>query len=436
MNGERDIVSEKRYRGALEVVARRLATMGDDESLIGPRGRQGDTGSTGPHGSVGAHGPEGAIGSRGFQGIRGDRGSQGESGRDAFASLRRPFVMPILGEVGTADVDEVGPLQPCMSVFIAGLGYVDITEVRPSRRELVVRNAGYPRSAPPGTVAPAWGYVTVGAPPGGPQGERGEPGERGEQGEPGIPGERGQQGESGPPGPAGPQGEPGEVDIGYVDEQVATRVLKSGDTMTGDLTIERMTAQVILQGAGGGIVFRNASAGNKFLFTYLGAGEGNIWFVSFPDDGGQVNVFTVHRSNGIVDFGNRPTVSNISVALGSDLDLYATRDYVDERTRPGAWQFLELDPGWNGTLRIRTKDGNAQLDGILLADIPGGSQAQFCTLPPPFRPIGIPRNFIVMVNSGITGSWATLEILNDGRCLIRPAAAMTNAVISVVYPLD
>lgn len=86
MSSERDEAREKVYRGDPYAVARRLAVMGEDEGLIGPRGYKGDTGDKGPRG-VGIPGPEGGIGPPGLQGIRGDRGSQGLPGRDAFPGV-------------------------------------------------------------------------------------------------------------------------------------------------------------------------------------------------------------------------------------------------------------------------------------------------------------------------------------------------------------
>lgn len=44
-NGDRDIVAEKRYRHALEIVARRLAVISDDVGLVGRPGPEGPPGA-------------------------------------------------------------------------------------------------------------------------------------------------------------------------------------------------------------------------------------------------------------------------------------------------------------------------------------------------------------------------------------------------------
>ena len=93
--------------------------------------------------------------------------------------------------------------------------------------------------------------------PAGPQGPQGLKGETGPQGPKGDKGEKGDTGPQGPKGDTGPQGEPGK------DGDLSNAVSKSGDTMTGNLSMNN-----------GDIVFRDTQ-------TSIGV-TSNTWHQSYP----------------------------------------------------------------------------------------------------------------------------------------------------------
>jgi hypothetical protein len=336
------------------------------------------------------------IGLTGPQGIQGQQGEQGEVGPTGYSELLGAFTMPEVGDGNFADVANYLSFARDMIVFVAGLGWLDVVEVYPAISRVQLRNLGYPGNAAPGTEAPI-GALVVAAGPQGPQ--------------------------SIVPGPPGP---PGETTKEYVDSQDALRVSKAGDTMTGDLTIQKAVSQVILQGQSGALLFRDADAGNKFLFTFLSAGQGNLWFVCWPDIGGQANIFIVNRATGVVDFGSRPTVSGNALMLGSDL--------------AGEWEPFLADIGWtNNSLRHRfiLNGSSVQFEGRISGEIGGAAQAIVGLLAPHFRPRAV-KNFavIIQVQGSQVASVGDLEIDLAGLVKIRPLAPMVSMSIGVIWSLD
>lgn len=287
------------------------------------------------------------------------------------------------------------PLVAGMIITIGELGFLELNRIAGAGTQLVVTNPGYPENVEPGTVAPAGSLVLA----------AGARGATGEQGPPGLPSES-------------------DVDKAYVDAADALRLEKVGGTLTGDLTIHKATAQVIFEGQGGALLFRTSDAANRFLFAYLEAGPGDIWFQAYGDTATN-SVFRVARATGTVDFGSRPTVSGNALALQSELF--------------SPWEPFVPDQGWeNNSLRHRLIwDGSSvQFSGRISGGIGANQQAQVGILAPIYRPV-ITKNFVVSIYvTTISLGVGLLEIRPNGQVLITPLSSMETLTVDVVYPLD
>jgi len=158
---------------------------------VGPAGEQGVVGPAGPQGEIGLTGPAGADGAVGPAGPKGDTGDTGPAGADGAQGIQ----------------GEVGPQGP------AGVD---------------------------GAVGPA-----------GPKGDTGDTGPAGPAGA-----------DSTVPGPAGPQGPAGPSDWNAIPNKPplydqatsdARFVFKTGDTMSGALTVATVNASVNIQDYGGSV---------------------------------------------------------------------------------------------------------------------------------------------------------------------------------------
>jgi hypothetical protein len=349
--------------------------------------------------------------------VPGPPGPQGEVGPTGYGVLSEQlaFVVPQPDSLALCWLTKPGPFSAGQIITIGEAGYYQIDRIGGNDDQLIVVNLGYPENAPPGTVVPPGAWVVA-------TGARGTIGPEGPPGIQGIQGPQGSQGVPGPEGPQGPQGEPGLVDVdkAYVDTQDELRLLKTGGSLTGNLAILTSGALLSLQGNSGGVVFRNNVGDNRFLFTYLDAGGGDIWFQAFTDTG-QIQVFRAYRENGQVDFSTRPSVGGLGLALQTDLN--------------GPWVPFISEPGWtNNTLRHRLilNGSSVQFEGRISGAVGGSSGATIGILAPGYRPPA-GRNFIVCVNGGIDIYPAMLEIFPTGQVVIRTLAPMTYVDISVIY---
>lgn len=285
--------------------------------------------------------------------------------------------------------------------------------------------------------------------PAGPVGERGEDGAAGSPGEQGPVGERGPEGATGPVGERGPQGERGE------DSSVPGPPGPSGPAGEGGPAGER--GEVGEQGKAGEDSYSVIS--DAWEFVVPGAGANALAWVEQPTPFAVGMLVTIGRAGyfEIVQIGSNTRqmlVRNLGypenappgtvVPTGALMLAAGARGAQGEvgppgeETPPTEWQPFEMDPGWQGLLRIRLKDAGSscEIDGTALGEIGANAQAQIGTLLPAFRPSIGQKNFIVMVNSGLNAGSGTLEIFPDGRILIRPGVPMTSAGIHVSYPLS
>jgi hypothetical protein len=295
----------------------------------GAAGPKGDTGETGPAGADGAQGPAGADG---VVGPKGDTGDTGPAGADGAQGPAGPAgadstVPGPKGDTGPAGADgaagpqgiqgEVGPAGPAGADGAQG-------PAGPAGADSTVPGPQGPAGAD-GAAGPQGIQGEVGAQ--GPAGADGAVGPQGPAGADGAPGAQGIQGEVGPagpagadstvPGPAGPQGEIGpegpptgalveeapptadpkalwfDSDAGrmylkYVNPDarevwveanvsgaatpdLSNYVQKSGDTMTGALTVPNFAYTGTLTG-GTGIIDIGSGQIYKAANGYIGIG--------------------------------------------------------------------------------------------------------------------------------------------------------------------
>lgn len=262
------------------------------ESIIGPAGPQGPVGPQGPEGPVGPQGPQGEIGPEGPAGPQGVQGLAGQSftpdmvGTTAqrplydaelagFSfldtvsgvlyfklsntpgdwSFGTPFgrgpqgpqgIQGIQGPQGPQGIQgPTGPQGPQGDPGPTGATGLTGSMVRYGTTvpasglgndgDLYLRNNG-------DLYDKAGGAWTLRTSLIGPQGPQGATGLTGEQGPQGI------QGPQGVPGPTGPVGPPGEVTTAQLNTALAGKVSTTGDTMTGDLTIDKTDPAIRLRG--------------------------------------------------------------------------------------------------------------------------------------------------------------------------------------------
>jgi len=116
----------------------------------------------------------------------------------------------------------------------------------------------------------------------------------------------------------------------YVDDLAVARVLKAGDTMTGDLMISKASATLsLVKPASGSGTFINTFMTNKYRWSMqigdataeTGANAGsNFYLYAFTDDNsGNIAALSIARATGLLTLAGNPTV-----ALGA-----ATKGYVD-----------------------------------------------------------------------------------------------------------
>ena len=270
-------------------------------ALKGPKGDKGNTGPQGPQGTQGPQGPKGETGPRGLQGEKGDKGNAftySDFTAEQLASLKGEK-----GDTGPqGPKGEQGPAgQDGTSYTVNGL-YSTLSALQAAHPTGIAGDAWFVGTADSNVVyqwdvdKAAW--VNVGALKGpkgntgdtGPQGPKGPKGEKGDKGDAftysdftaeqlaslkgpkgdtgarGPAGADGAKGDTGPEGPRGPQGETGPAgangktpvkgtdyftptDVNKIAEEAAkkvdvssitNKVSKSGDTMTGKLTVPQV----------------------------------------------------------------------------------------------------------------------------------------------------------------------------------------------------
>jgi len=173
----------------------------------------------------------------------------------------------------------------------------------------------------------------------------------GQEGEPGPMGPQGPTGSQGPIGETGPgvaaggsTGQilskinnvdyntqwiappTGDVTKSYVDNADSLRVMKSGDTMTGDLIMTKDTPQMWLnRTAAGASILRGQKNGLERWAITLGDGDaetgGNTGssfrIYSFGDTGVNIGMpFTINRATSVVNFAVAPTVAGAPISAG------------------------------------------------------------------------------------------------------------------------
>ena len=250
------------------------STVPGPQGPTGSQGPQGVPGNPGPTGAPGATGSTGPQGPKGDQGVPGPPGGLGEAPQDGKTYGRKNATWSEVTAGGggggtTVTLSDTPPVAPVAGNLWwesdTGVIYVYVTDVNSSQWVGTIGVQG-PAGAV-GATGPAGAIGATGAQgptgatgaqgiPGstgaqGPKGDIGLTGPQGVQGPQGDPGTAGATGPQGPTGPAGADGSPG-VTAGYVDAADNLRVLKAGDTMTGDLTIGKATPTVMLNKAAAG----------------------------------------------------------------------------------------------------------------------------------------------------------------------------------------
>ena len=131
--------------------------------------------------------------------------------------------------------------------------------------------------------------------PTGPQGEKGETGPQGEKGETGATGPQGQPGINGNDGYTPVKGkdyftEADKTELAEAVKKILDYVKKSGDTMTGPLTIERADPYLYL---------KNPSSGNQIGLHYYGSTNGKNRFAIYDVDKKR-HVFMIDQESGCI----------------------------------------------------------------------------------------------------------------------------------------
>jgi len=186
--------------------------------------------------------------------------------------------------------------------------------------------------------------------PAGPQGPPGEQGPIGPIGPTGAKGDKGDTGNTGSAGSTGPQGNPGVgvptggtvnqvlakidatnyntqwvnqsgggVSQSYVDTADALRVLKAGDTMTGNLTINKASPSILLNKTSdpGGAIYGLRNGLNRWIITIgasdpeTGSNNGSGFYITRCADDGSIisDLMAINRADGSMRY-----TGNISIA--------------------------------------------------------------------------------------------------------------------------
>ena len=229
------------------------------------KGPKGDTGETGPQGPQGPQGEKGDAGQRGEKGDKGDAFTYSDFTADQLASLK--------GEKGDAgprgpkgDIGKTGPQGEQGPAGKDGASY--------TVKGLYATLSALQSAHPTGSAGDAWfvgtsdsnvvyqwdvdqaTWVNIGAL----KGPKGDTGARGPAGADGAKGDTGPEGPRGPQGETGPAGASGKTPVKGTDyftptdvneiaveaakkvdvSSITNKVSKSGDTMTGKLTVPQV----------------------------------------------------------------------------------------------------------------------------------------------------------------------------------------------------
>lgn len=332
------------------------------ESIIGPAGPQGPVGPQGPEGPVGPQGPQGEIGPEGPAGPQGVQGLAGQS-----------FTPDMVGTTAQRPLYDAEPAGFSFLDTVSGVLYFKLSNTSGDW------SFGTPFGRGPQGPQGIQGIQGPQGPQGiqgptGPQGPQGDPGPtgatgltgsmvrygttvpasglgndgdlylrsngdlydkaggvwtlrtsligpQGPQGATGLTGAQGPQGIQGPqgvPGPTGPVGPPGEVTTAQLNTALASKVSKAGDAMTGNLTIDKTDAAIILSGDnrqwywqahenGGSPNFRlvdNSAGADAFR---VGT-DGSLWCRQLGD----INTRIESRAQAFANARPAPNVTNLA----------------------------------------------------------------------------------------------------------------------------
>ena len=229
------------------------------------KGPKGDTGNTGPQGTRGPKGEKGDTGQRGEKGDKGDAFTYADFTAEQLASLKgeKGDTGPQgpKGDTGkTGPKGEQGPAgQDGASYTVKGL-YATLSALQGAHPTGSSGDAWFVGTADSNVVY-QWDvdkatWVNVGAL----KGPKGDTGERGPAGADGAKGDTGPEGPRGPQGETGPAGASGKTPVKGTDyftptdvneiaveaakkvdvPSITNKVSKSGDTMTGKLTVPQV----------------------------------------------------------------------------------------------------------------------------------------------------------------------------------------------------
>lgn len=207
---------------------------------IGPQGPQGMQGETGPQGATGATGAQGPQGLQGPQGIQGPQGAKGMNWKGQWYSTTAYVVDDAVQHNGSGWV----ALQASTNI--------EPSDAATTQWSKLVSKG---ETGPVGPMGPTGSTGPVG--PAGPQGPNGPQGPTGPAGPQGLTGPTGLTGAQGPQGPTGPQGPAGDV---------TSRVAKSGDTMSGTLTVP----ELVVSSTAPYLRMQDTDWGNRWLHSNSG----------------------------------------------------------------------------------------------------------------------------------------------------------------------
>lgn len=252
------------------------------DSIIGPQGPKGDTGNTGsqgPKGSAGQTGPQGDIGPPGPQGDKGDKGDVGPMGpsgdfgdneapMDGLTYGRRNATWSVVEATGArvtmSDTPPVSGMKPGDLWCETDSGFLFVFVDDGSSTQWVVTNPVVPLEGPQG-----------------------------------IQGIQGEQGDQGPVGPIGPMGEVTKADAD------ASYVKLAGDTMAGPLSVQEPTLDPHAASkhyADAGDNSRVLKSGDSMSGNLLPSVSGTINLGSAAMRWGTVFTSDLDLSNGIGDW--------------------------------------------------------------------------------------------------------------------------------------
>ena len=251
----------------------------DAGHIVGPQGEQGEVGPQGPQGIQGTVGPQGPQGEEGPAGPLGPQGDQGPTGATGPTGPEGPQ-----GDPGVQGVQgERGPQG------IQGPQGIEGPEGLPGETGATGATGPQGPKGDQGETGPQ-----------GPEGAQGLTGPQGPQGIEGPQGETGQKGDTGAQGPAGPTavsanspnlatlGSDGFIMVNR-DTTDARYVKKSGDTMTGDLTVNASTYSQYRA--------KVNSPDGKWALEMQAKNDGDTWPVQIipSNNGTELGKFTYNR---------------------------------------------------------------------------------------------------------------------------------------------